>query len=76
MKKTVTFYENGNNLIKNTKNYVAWVLERTMPTQRPPPLGEVCTNFCADRGCHVVNMTDPNDAILGFLDSNRYFSIK
>jgi hypothetical protein len=30
----------------------------------------------ADRGCHVVSVTDPYGRILGFLDKSRYFSIK
>jgi hypothetical protein len=30
----------------------------------------------ADRGCHVVSVTDPYGFILGFLDRSRYFSIK
>jgi hypothetical protein len=30
----------------------------------------------ADRGCHMVSVTDPYSRILGFLDRNRYFSIK
>jgi hypothetical protein len=30
----------------------------------------------ADRGCHVVSVTDPYSRILGFLDRSRYFSIK
>jgi hypothetical protein len=30
----------------------------------------------ADRGCHVVSVTDPYGSILGFLDKSRYFSIK
>jgi hypothetical protein len=30
----------------------------------------------ADRGCHVVSMTDPYGRILGFLNRRRYFSIK
>jgi hypothetical protein len=30
----------------------------------------------ADRGCHVVSVTDPSGRILGFLDRSRYFSIK
>jgi hypothetical protein len=30
----------------------------------------------ADRGCHVVSVTDPYGRILGFLDWSRYFSIK
>ena len=29
---------------------VALVLERTIPTERPPPVGEVSANFFADRG--------------------------
>jgi CBS-domain-containing membrane protein len=27
----------------------------------------------AERGCHVVSVTDPYGRILGFLDRNRYF---
>jgi hypothetical protein len=30
----------------------------------------------ADRGCHVVSVTDTYGCILGFLDRRRYFSIK
>jgi hypothetical protein len=30
----------------------------------------------ADRGCHVVSVTDPYGSILCFLDRSRYFSIK
>jgi hypothetical protein len=30
----------------------------------------------ADRGCHMVSVTDPYGRILGFLDRSRYFSIK
>jgi hypothetical protein len=30
----------------------------------------------ADRGRHVISMTDPFGRILGFLDRSRYFSIK
>jgi hypothetical protein len=30
----------------------------------------------ADKGCHVVSVTDPSSRILGFLDRSRYFSIK
>jgi hypothetical protein len=28
------------------KNSVALVRERTIPTERPPPVGEVSANFC------------------------------
>jgi hypothetical protein len=30
----------------------------------------------ADRGCHVVRVTDPYGRILEFIDRGRYFSIK
>jgi hypothetical protein len=30
----------------------------------------------ADKGCHVVSVTDPCSGILGFLDRSRYFFIK
>jgi hypothetical protein len=30
----------------------------------------------ADRGCHVVSVTDPHGRILGFIDMRSYFSIK
>jgi hypothetical protein len=30
----------------------------------------------ADKGCHVISVTDPYGRILGFLDRSRYFSIK
>jgi hypothetical protein len=46
-----------------------------MPTEGPPLVGEVIANF-ADRGCHVVSVTDPFGCIFGFLDRSRYFSIK
>jgi hypothetical protein len=39
-------------------NSVALVRERTMPTERPPLVGEVVPTF-ADRGCRVVSATDP-----------------
>jgi hypothetical protein len=47
---------------------MAWVLELTIPTERPPLVGEVSANFFAGRGCHVVSVTDPYGHILGFLD--------
>ena len=37
----------GVNIIYKTKlNSVALVRERTIPTERPPPVGEVSANFC------------------------------
>jgi hypothetical protein len=52
-------------------NSVALVRKRTMPTERPPLVGEVVPTF-ADRGCWVVSATDPPDVCLGFLDRSRY----
>jgi hypothetical protein len=49
------------------KNSVAWVCVRIIPTERPPLVGEVNDNF-ADRGCHLVSMTDHYGRILSFLD--------
>jgi hypothetical protein len=49
---------------------VAWVRFRTIPTERPPLVGEVS----ADRGCRMVGLTDPCGRIRGFLDRSRYFS--
>jgi hypothetical protein len=39
------------------------VRERTIPTERPLLLGEVVATF-ADKGCHVVSVTDPYGRIL------------
>jgi hypothetical protein len=44
---------------------VAWVSERTKPTERPPLVGELMSNV-ADRWCHVVSVTVPYGRILGF----------
>jgi hypothetical protein len=51
---------------------VAWVRDRTIPTERPPLVGQVSAKF-ADKGCHVVSVTDPYGRNLGFLDRSRYF---
>jgi hypothetical protein len=53
-------------------NSVALVTELTIPTERPPLVGEVSAKF-AERGCHVVSVTNPYSRILGFLDRSRYF---
>jgi hypothetical protein len=39
-------YELLNNKQTNQTNSVTWVNERTIPTERPPLVGEVITNFC------------------------------
>jgi hypothetical protein len=43
---------------------VALVRERTIPTKRPPLVGEVSVNYFACRGCRVVSATDPHGRIL------------
>jgi hypothetical protein len=40
-----------------------------MPIERPPLVGEVNAKF-ADKGCHMVSVTDPYACILGFV---KYF---
>jgi hypothetical protein len=47
------------NKLKQT-NSVALVRERTIPTERPPPVGEVSANFLRIEGCYVVSATDPH----------------
>jgi hypothetical protein len=37
---------NGSLLLTKKLNSVALVRERTIPTERPPPVGEVSANFC------------------------------
>jgi hypothetical protein len=52
------------------------VRDRTIPTERPPLVGEVIANFLRIEGCHMVSVTDPYGRILGFRDRSRYFSVK
>jgi hypothetical protein len=60
-----------------TKTKLHGLSPRANYTDRATPLvGEVIANFFADRGYHVVSVTDPYGRILGFLDRSRYFSIK
>jgi uncharacterized membrane protein len=42
---------------------VTLVRERTVPTERPPLVGEVNANF-ADSWCHVVSVMEPYDRIM------------
>ena len=59
-----------------TLHSVALVRERTIPTERPPPVSEVSANFCGE-GCHVVSATVPHGRFnLCFLDRSRYFLFK
>jgi hypothetical protein len=49
---------------------VARVRELTIPTERPLLVGEDSAKF-ADRGCHVVSVTDLHGRIFGFLDRDN-----
>jgi hypothetical protein len=64
------------NLTKKTTskqaNFVAWVREQTIPTERPPLVGKDVPTFL-DRGFRVVSAMDPYGRILGFLDRSRYY---
>jgi CBS-domain-containing membrane protein len=55
-------------------NPVAFVRERTVPTERPLSARLVPT--FADRGCHVLSATNPYGRILGFLDRSFYYFLK
>jgi hypothetical protein len=46
---------------------MAWVRERTIPTERPPLVGKLLPTF-ADREYHVVSVMDPYGCILDLLD--------
>jgi hypothetical protein len=52
---------------------MASVRTRTITTERPPLVSEVSANYSADRGCHVVSVTNPYGRILVFLDRSRYY---
>jgi hypothetical protein len=66
---TVTWFSG----LVEKKNSVALVRERTIPTERPPLVGEVSAKPFADRGCRVVSAADPHGRILGFLGRSRYY---
>src|SRR5215468_7138171 len=47
-------------IVVTPKNSVAVVRERTIPTERPPPVGEVSANLWRIEGSHVVSATGPH----------------
>jgi hypothetical protein len=54
----IHYTNQGINLLTKLKlNSVALVREWTIPTKRPPLVGEVVPTF-ADRGCRVISATD------------------
>jgi hypothetical protein len=57
------------------KNSMVWVSSKLYrPNDRR--LSAKWLPTFADRGSHVVSVTDPYGHILGFLDRNHYFYIK
>jgi hypothetical protein len=60
-------YDNDNDN-NNNNNSVALVRERTIPTERPPLVGEVSANYCVAYSAGRI----PYGRTLGFLDSSRY----
>jgi hypothetical protein len=50
---------------------MALVRERTIPTEWPPPVGEVSANFLWIEGCHVSVQRNPRAVNLCFLDRKR-----
>jgi hypothetical protein len=45
-----TIFEEKKNVLNERTNSVVLVRERTIQTERPPPVGEVSANFFAGRG--------------------------
>ena len=55
---------------------MALVRELTIPTERPPPVGEVSANFWGYRGVTWSAQRIPTAVNLCFLDRSRYFFIQ
>jgi hypothetical protein len=43
----------------NNNSSMVLVHKRTIPTEKPPHVGEVSNNFCGQRVCRVVSTADP-----------------
>jgi hypothetical protein len=60
------------------RNSMAWVRERTVPTERPPLVGEVSANFCSGRKRKSVkvfllwNMRQENGRFMNFVLSFQF----
>jgi hypothetical protein len=57
-------------------NSVAVVRKRTIPTERPPLVGEVSANLLRVEGVAWSEQRIPTAVNLGFLDRSRYFFIQ
>jgi hypothetical protein len=78
-------FKSNNRITRNSLKVVTWQIKATFLLSHKlhglsPQATAACRrSYCqlfADRGCHVVSVTDPYGRILGFLDRSRYFSIK
>jgi hypothetical protein len=58
------------------KNYGAVVRQRTIPTDRPPLVGEVTANFSGWRVSRGQRNESPTVVNFGFLDRSRYYPFK
>jgi hypothetical protein len=61
---------------KRKLNSVAVVRKRTIPTQRPPLVGEVSANLLRVEGVGWSAQRNPTAVNLGFLHRNSYFFIQ
>jgi hypothetical protein len=62
---------------KKTKlNSMVWDRVQTIPTERPPLVGEVIANLCGQKVPRGQRNGSLRPYSLGFLDRSRYFSIK
>jgi CBS-domain-containing membrane protein len=67
------FQERTTSIIKTTQKKNPWhesASELYLPSD--PRLSAKLVSTFADRGCHVVSVTDPYGRILGFIDRSRY----
>jgi hypothetical protein len=55
---------------------MALVRKQTIPTERPPFVGEVSANFCRERGVAWSSQRITTAVNLSFLDRSRYFFIQ
>jgi hypothetical protein len=62
-------------ITKTKVNSVAIVRKRTIPTERPPLVGEVSANHLWVEGVAWTEQRIPTAVNLGFLDRSRYFFI-
>jgi hypothetical protein len=63
---------------KETKklNSIVWARRRTIPTERPPLVGEVIANILRIEGATWSAWRIPTAVFSNFIDRSRYFSIK